>query len=290
MSIPSDGMPPQTWKAYAGRTDGKDGYVFGDFVRHWWLLIRGSDTPTRPTNALVDESDCALLDLKVQRDQLIGHQKRVEKLLLKDEEVARALVASGKREQAMLALRKKKQHLQLVSDCGGHILKVEELIGNIETTRAQQEMVEALKTGVAQLKRMQREIGGAAEVQRLMDEHEELSDEMREMSELLARSGVASDDAEALAEFRKLEEEVALKASLQAAETPPGAATAADPAAAPAPVPAPASAPVTPDVDANVDSPAPPATSQASPAQAQSQPAGIAAAPQARLQRQAVPA
>ncbi|CAK0794072.1 unnamed protein product [Prorocentrum cordatum] len=39
------GRPPErqrrTWKEYSGREAGKDGYVFGDIVRHLWRKIQG---------------------------------------------------------------------------------------------------------------------------------------------------------------------------------------------------------------------------------------------------------
>lgn len=179
-----------------------------------------------PAPVGIDESDTALLDLKAQRDQLVGHRRRVEKMVARDDEVAKALVNVGKKEQAMVALRKKKQHCQLIADCEAHISKVDGLIDNIEVTRLQKETVDALKAGIEKLRRMQKEIGGADAVQRLMDENEDAMDEMREISQALAGAGIATDDAEALAELKKLEEEHALEVAAAAAPAAPAASAA----------------------------------------------------------------
>lgn len=192
----------QTWKEYAGRLDGRDGYQFGDFLRHFVHKFKNEPT----SDSTVDDGDRALLDLKVQRDQLCGHRRRVEKQLAHDEEAARSFVSNGKKSQAMLALRKKKQHQQLLIDCEQHIGRVEELIDNIELARTQQMVVETLSAGVVTLKRLQKEIGGVDYVQQLMDDRVDVVEAQEEINNALAEVGVGVDDADALAELARLEE------------------------------------------------------------------------------------
>ncbi|CAK0794074.1 unnamed protein product, partial [Prorocentrum cordatum] len=110
----------------------------------------------------------------------------------------------------MLALRKKKLHQQLAMDCNTNLAK--ELVESIEFARAQKDIVDALAAGVETLKRVQREIGGADYVHRLMDERDEAILAMQEVSEALAGAGVAADDADALSELARLEEEHAAAA------------------------------------------------------------------------------
>mmetsp|Transcript_105519 Transcript_105519/g.308555 ORF Transcript_105519/g.308555 Transcript_105519/m.308555 type:complete len:233 (+) Transcript_105519:2-700(+) len=196
----------ETWKAYAGRENGPDGYRVGDVFRHFWRKITGSQHPEG-----VDDSDLALLDLKAQRDQLLGSRRRLEAQLDRDDEAAKTCVKEGRKPQAMIALRKKKMHQQLALECQGHLTRVDELIDNIEITRMQQSIVEALAAGVATVKKMQKEMGGVDYVQKLMDERQEALDAQNEISEALAGAGVAVDDEEALAEFARLEEAAALQ-------------------------------------------------------------------------------
>lgn len=215
----------QTWKVYAGREQGRDGYQFGDIARHFWRKITGPRLPEG-----VDDDDMALLDLKVQRDQLAGHRRRTEAQVGRDEGAAKACLREGKKPQAMLALRKKKMHEKLLQECQQHLARVDELIENVEVTRMQKDTVEALAAGVATLKKMQKEIGGVDYIQQLMDERQEALDAQRELGEALAGAGVAADDADALAEFARLEEACALDKLTTGA--PAGQAPTAAPAAA----------------------------------------------------------
>merc|ERR1712203_567754 len=105
----------------------------------------------------------------------------------------------------MLALRKKKMHQQLFTECEQNLMNLEELIGNIEIARMQKEAVQALALGTTTLKRINAEMGGADYVQKLMDERDDAVAELEEINEALSAGGIAADDADALAEFAKLE-------------------------------------------------------------------------------------
>merc|ERR1719159_18232 len=117
--------------------------------------------------------DQALLDIKVQRDQLLGHRRRNERQQGQIEETARQLVAEGKKERAMLALRRKKQCQQLALECDQHLMRLEELIQSIEMAQIQKDTVDALAAGTKTLKKVQASIGGIDYVQRILDEKDE---------------------------------------------------------------------------------------------------------------------
>lgn len=204
----------QTWKEYAGREWGKDGYVFGDNVRHLWGKIQGNQSDPAG-EAGVDDHDRAMLDMKVQRDTLVSQRKRLERECQKDEEVARSLARQGRKELALLALRTKKRHQQLVDEAQSHLFRLEELIGEVESAQMQKEAVNALAAGVGTLKRVQQEIGGVERVQQLMDDAADIADEQREISAALAGAGIAEDDADALAEFERMQ------AAFEAQKSPP---------------------------------------------------------------------
>jgi len=199
----------QTWKEYAVRDWGGDHYHIGDGLRRLRYHFGGggsSSSAAAPAAANVDDSDRAMLDLKVQRDQLVGHRRRMEAQVKRDGEAAKNLVKDGKKQQAMLALRKKKQHEQLVMDSQGHLNRLEELIDNIEFTKLQSEAVKALAEGVKMLKKVQQEMGGVDYVNQLMDERDEALLAQQEISDALSSAGVAADDPEALAEYERLVE------------------------------------------------------------------------------------
>lgn len=211
-AVPANNASELSWKDWAGRSAGGDAYQFGDVTRFLWHKLQeithlGSPDRGRSqaAQASVDDADRALLDLKVQRDQLVGYRKRAEKQLARDEEAAWTLMQAKKKERAMLALRKKKHHQQLVMECEQNIGKLEELIDSIELARVQQDIVAALAAGVKTLRKVQQEIGGADYINQLMDEREEAMEAQQEINEALAGVGVAADDADALAELARLE-------------------------------------------------------------------------------------
>merc|ERR1740129_86488 len=70
----------------------------------------------------------------------------------------------------------------------------------------QRDTVEALAAGTATLKRVQREIGGVDRIQQILDEKNEAIEAQQELNAALSGAGIGTDDADALAEFAKLEE------------------------------------------------------------------------------------
>lgn len=159
----------------------------------------------------VDDENMAMLDLKVQRDELVSRRRGVETRVKKADETARNLVRSGQRERAMLALRMKKQYEQLALDSQGHVNRLEELIYSIEMARTQRTMVEALQAGTAMLRKIQKDIGGVDQVQRLLGEQEDAIEAQREIAAALAgEGGLSAEDEDVLAEYTRLQEEAAL--------------------------------------------------------------------------------
>lgn len=187
----------------------------GDLLRTAWQTVcgdraRGLQPPDERGAALqVSEDDRALLDLKAQRDQLAGHQRRMERLAEKSRTAAASFLKAGNKQRAMLALRKKRQHEELSVECAGHVAKVEELILGVETACLQRDTVEALKLGVATIRKVQVEMGGVDQVQRLLDDHADAAEAQKEISEALAAAGIAEDDPEALGEYERLRKELA---------------------------------------------------------------------------------
>eukprot|EP00913_Durusdinium_trenchii_P034615 g32385.t1 len=99
----------------------------------------------------------------------------------------------------MLALRRWEQQKRLGEDCQNHLAKLEDLIFSIEMAQTTRGTVEALKTGVAMMKRIQKDIGGVDQVQRLLGDQEEAIEAQQEIAAMLAGDGV--EDAEMLSEF-----------------------------------------------------------------------------------------
>ncbi len=60
-------------------------------------------------------------------------KRKMETLIKKDVDTAKICVGEKRKQMALLALRKKKQHEQMLHTCMEHINKLEELVGHVET-------------------------------------------------------------------------------------------------------------------------------------------------------------
>ena len=83
--------------------------------------------------AQVSQADLAILELKIQRDKLTQHKKKVEATMARDREIAGQLVREGKRDKALLALRRRKMHAKLIEKTDDQIFNMEHMINTVET-------------------------------------------------------------------------------------------------------------------------------------------------------------
>ncbi|EER19449.1 Charged multivesicular body protein, putative [Perkinsus marinus ATCC 50983] len=160
-----------------------------------------------------NDNDRAILDLKVQRDQLDMHKRKLRVQVGMDEQAARRCIREKNKQVALLALRKKKHHELLLDETEGYLVKVAELIGSVEMARVQADVVSALASGTKALKDIQKEIGGVEYVDQLLQDNAEAQAEMAEISSALTNVGVPEDDAECLAELERINHELAVDVS-----------------------------------------------------------------------------
>ncbi|PNH08195.1 Vacuolar protein sorting-associated protein 20 2, partial [Tetrabaena socialis] len=122
-------------------------------------------------------------------------------------EVARQLAAEGRRDRALLALRKKKLSEKQLEQLHGLLLNVEGMLSNIETTKKQTAVFTALQQSNATLKQLQAQVR-LEDVQRLLDDTAEARQYGEELAALLGQQLTDGDDAEVEAELSALEEVV----------------------------------------------------------------------------------
>lgn len=72
--------------------------------------------------------DKAILDLKIQRDRLHQYQKRLDRLVEKETQIAKELVRRGERKKALLTLRKKRYQISLMEKTDGQIFNLEQMV------------------------------------------------------------------------------------------------------------------------------------------------------------------
>ncbi|KAG2443282.1 hypothetical protein HYH02_009352 [Chlamydomonas schloesseri] len=155
----------------------------------------------------ITDADRAVLSLKTQRKKLEDQEKLINARLERHAEVARQLAAEGRRDRALLALRKKKLSEKQLAGLHSLIMNVEEMLSNIETTKKQTAVFGALQQSNDALKQLQAQVK-LEDVQRLLDDTAEAKAYQEELSALLGQSLTDVEDAEVEAELAELEEVV----------------------------------------------------------------------------------
>ncbi|XP_061567530.1 charged multivesicular body protein 6-like [Cololabis saira] len=159
----------------------------------------------------VTEQDKAILQLKQQRDKLKQYQKRINLKLEKERFLAKQLLKDGKKEKALLLLKKKRYQDQLLDKTENQISNLERMVQDIEFMQIEMKVIEGLKVGNDCLKSMH-EVMSLEDVERIMDETQESIEYQRQIDEMLAGALTQEDEDAVLAELEAITqgEDVAL--------------------------------------------------------------------------------
>ncbi|KAF7705538.1 charged multivesicular body protein 6 [Silurus meridionalis] len=151
----------------------------------------------------VTEHDRAVLQLKQQRDKLKQYQKRITLQLEKERQLAKQLLKDGKKEKAILLLKKKRFQEQLLDKTENQISNLERMVQDIEFAQIEIKVIEGLKVGNDCLKKMH-EVMSIEEVERIMDETQESIEYQRQIDDILAGSLTQEDEDAVLAELEAI--------------------------------------------------------------------------------------
>lgn len=159
----------------------------------------------------VTEQDRAILQLKQQRDKLKQYQKKLTLQLEKERLLAKQLLKDGKKERALLLLKKKRYQDQLLDKTETQISNIERMVQNLEFAQIEVTVLEGLKVGNECLKKMH-EVLSIEEVEKIMEETQEAIEYQKQVDEILAGSLNQEDEEAVLAELEVItqDEDVAL--------------------------------------------------------------------------------
>ncbi|KAG7242824.1 hypothetical protein INR49_018079 [Caranx melampygus] len=156
---------------------------------------------SRPSR--VTEQDKAILQLKQQRDKLKQYQKRITLQLEKERLLAKQLLKDGRKEKALLLLKKKRYQDQLLDKTENQISNLERMVQDIEFMQIEMKVIEGLKVGNDCLKSMH-EIMSIEDVERILDETQESIEYQRQIDEMLAGALTQEDQDAVLAELEAI--------------------------------------------------------------------------------------
>ncbi|PIK53259.1 putative charged multivesicular body protein 6-like [Apostichopus japonicus] len=152
----------------------------------------------KPKQSRVTEQDKAVLQLKQQRDKIQQYQKKIETNLDKERQLAKRLIKDGRKDRALLLLKKKRFQEQLLQRTDGQLENLEKMVSELEFSQIQAKVVEGLKTGNESLKKMH-EILSIEDVENIMEETQQGIETQREIDELLS-GGLTDQDEDAVLE------------------------------------------------------------------------------------------
>ncbi|KAJ2709859.1 Vacuolar protein sorting-associated protein 20 [Coemansia spiralis] len=144
----------------------------------------------------VTAQDRAILDMKVQRDKLRQFQKRVHAVLDREDQLARELLRRGDRKRALLALRRRKYQEQMILTTDQQLSNLEQLMGTIEFSLLQKDVLFGLAQGNRVLAQLNNEMR-IEDVERLAEETADAIAYQEEVSEVL-RANMSAEDEEAV--------------------------------------------------------------------------------------------
>ncbi|KAL6475627.1 hypothetical protein MHYP_G00166670 [Metynnis hypsauchen] len=151
----------------------------------------------------VTEQDKAVLQLKQQRDKLKQYQKKVTLQMEKERQLAKQLLKDGKKEKALLLLKKKRFQEQLLDKTENQMSNLERMVQDIEFAQIEMKVIEGLKVGNDCLKKMH-EVLSIDEVERIMDETHDAIEYQRQIDDILAGSLTQEDEDAVLAELEAI--------------------------------------------------------------------------------------
>jgi len=148
----------------------------------------------------ITEQDRATLQLKQQRDKIKQYCRKINVNLGKEREVARVLLKNGRKEKAILLLRKKRFQEHLLEQADGLLNNIEQMIGDIETAQLQIDVVQSLEKGNICLKQLHR-LMSVEDVEKILDETKESIEYQHEIDSLISGSLTAEDEDDVLLEL-----------------------------------------------------------------------------------------
>lgn len=157
--------------------------------------------------------------LKQQRDKIKQYQKKILGSLENERQLAQKLLHEGRKEKAMLLLKKKRFMEQMLEKTDGQLSNLERMVHDIEYTQIEIQVVEGLKVGNESLKKLH-EVLSVEAIETLLDETQEGIEKQKEIDDLLSGQLTAQDDEAVLAELEALVSEEEARAVLDLPSVP----------------------------------------------------------------------
>ncbi|CAI2309150.1 unnamed protein product [Caenorhabditis sp. 36 PRJEB53466] len=156
-----------------------------------------------PKPAPVSDQDNAILALKTQRDKMKQIIKRKENCMDKERQIAKQLLKDGRKDRALLLLKKKRYQENIIDQTLKHLIKIEQMVHDLEFAEVQQRVTEGLRQGNEALKKMN-SLFDIDEIDRIMEETKEAAEYQEEISNMLSGQLSSADVSDVEKELEEL--------------------------------------------------------------------------------------
>lgn len=169
----------------------------------------------------INKTDQAIFKLKLQRDSLIKYNTNLGLLLNKDIDQAKIALGKNDKQRALLFLKKKKAHLELLGKTLNQIDTLEELISNIQFKLIEKDFVKSLNNGNKILTVLNQECS-VTKVEEVLDKAQDQIELQNEVDAMISQCGLSKvTDEEIEDELRDLEKTVVSDPALSEIEKLP---------------------------------------------------------------------
>jgi charged multivesicular body protein 6 len=151
--------------------------------------------------------DRSILNLKTQRRKLNDQRSRLEILNEKERGIVKELLEKKLRNRALLTLKKVKMQEGQMDQIDTYLLRVEELLVNIETSKETKMLFDTLRLGADALKSAQSQLS-LEEVGQLAEDTADAKEYEQRLNQLMGESWTGELDDEVLQELERIEEAV----------------------------------------------------------------------------------
>ncbi|KAF3905812.1 hypothetical protein AA313_de0205805 [Arthrobotrys entomopaga] len=179
--------------------------------------------------------------MKVQRDKLKAYRKRIQVVLDREHEIAKECLKDGRKDKALLALRKRKYQEQLLNQTDKQLETLEQLTTNVEFALIQKDVLYGLQQGNAVLKQIEKEMS-VERAEKILGDTEDALAYQKQVSDLIAQN-MSNEDQDAVdEEFEALLQQAKVEQRIKQGLPP-------EEEAVPAMPNAPSGEPVSPPID-----------------------------------------
>ncbi|KAF8898860.1 Snf7 family [Infundibulicybe gibba] len=168
----------------------------------------------------VTPRDRAVLDLKLQRDKLRQYQKKIQFVLDREQVIARTHISAGQKDQAIIALRRRKYQQGLLLKTESQLENLEQLVSTIEFSLVEVSVLHGLKQGTEVLKEIHKEMN-IENVEKLLEETQDAREYQMEINEMLSNNLTLDEEDAVQNELKGLQDDIVHSARLVEMPTVP---------------------------------------------------------------------